>query len=274
LLNVFEEHLDYFKSFENYKQCKLNICRNQKKSDYIITYSDLKDLCELKQRVILSNQMGFSLSQKKNVHSYVNNEVIYLKINNTIEAICPTKEITNLKGTHNLYNIMAAFLACRLSGLTPDQLKMAVKTFKSLEHRLEYIGIYNGIVFYNDSISTIPESTIEAVKSLPETDTLILGGFDRGINFEALVQFLIQSNIRNFIFMGPAGRRMKLLFDQRMPNDKNLIVVNSLMDSAEFIVKYTQKGKICLLSPAAASYDAFKDFEERGSVYKKIARSL
>ena len=179
-----------------------------------------------------------------------------------------------LKGQHNRMNMMAAILAARQVNADDNSIREGLRTFKGLEHRLEYAGCYRGIHFYNDSIATIPEATIAAVRTLPDTDTLILGGFDRMLDYTAMIDFLVHSGVKNFIFLGKAGIRMYEGFRSYERGDKNLLPAGSLQEAFELIIKVTEKGKICLLSPAAASYDSFRNFEERGSLFKKIAGSL
>ena len=179
-----------------------------------------------------------------------------------------------LKGQHNRMNMMAAILAARHAGADDKSIREGLYTFKGLEHRLEYVGCFRGIHFYNDSIATIPEATIAAVRTLPDTDTLILGGFDRMLDYTMMIDFLINSPVTNFIFLGKAGMRMYEGFRAYGRKDKNLLVSSSLEQAFGLIEKHTKKGKICLLSPAAASYDSFRNFEERGNLFKKIAGSL
>ncbi len=273
LLNIFQEHLDYFQNFEKYRKSKSNIFRSQKKDDLFILNFDQDELQEMYSENPIPNFKSFS---RKNLKSdcYVNNGVIYLMIEEAPIPIIKTNDIRNLIGAHNHYNLMAAILACSAKGVTPQQIKSGIESFKSLEHRLEYVGNFKGIDFYNDSISTIPEATIEALKSLPNTDTLILGGFDRGTNYDNFINFLILSKVRNFIFMGEAGKRMKAIFKSKEHSNQFLFSANSFKEVFQHIKSVSTKGKICLLSPAAASYDQFKNFEERGLEYKKTARNL
>ncbi|PKP33890.1 MAG: UDP-N-acetylmuramoyl-L-alanine--D-glutamate ligase [Bacteroidetes bacterium HGW-Bacteroidetes-17] len=274
LLNIFEEHLDHFGSFDRYIKSKTKIAEFQEQDDFLIINNDQPDLLNYLPKTLKSKILGFSLNPNLDTQCFVQNEIIYLIKNDTPTPIIKTNEIKNLLGKHNQYNIMASILACTEVGLSPIQIINGIKSFHSLEHRLEYVGFFKGIHFYNDSISTIPEATIEAVKSLTDTDTLILGGFDRGINYDHLIQFLVGSDVKNFIFMGPAGIRMKSILNKFKPSDKYVFESNSLEEAFVHVLTTTAKGKICLLSPAAASYNAFKNFEERGNLYKKIARNL
>jgi len=274
LLNIFEEHLDHFGNYEKYIKSKSKIAEFQKENDFLIINNDQPTLQDYLPKDLKSKKLGFSLNHNLNAQSFVQDDIIYLNLNATLTPIINTNEIKYLIGKHNQYNIMAAILACTNVGLSPIQISDGIKSFHSLEHRLEYVGYFKGIHFYNDSISTIPEATIEAVKSIPDTDTLILGGFDRGINYDYLIEFLVGSSVRNFIFMGPAGKRMKSILSNFKPSGKFVFEANSLEEAFEQVLNATAKENICLLSPAAASYDAFKNFEERGNLYKKIARNL
>ncbi len=140
---------------------------------------------------------------------------------------------------------------------------------------MEYLGKFKGIHFYNDSIATIPEATISAVKTLEKVDTLIIGGKDRGIDYKALITFLPYSGISNLIFSGDAGERiMTTLKNEGNIKDQQLFFIHSYDELPEIIKEHTLPNRICLLSPAASSYDMFSNFEERGDVFKKIAENL
>jgi UDP-N-acetylmuramoylalanine--D-glutamate ligase len=151
---------------------------------------------------------------------------------------------------------------------------MGIQSFNGLEHRIELVGSYAGIVWYNDSIATIPEATIEAIKTLQTVDTVILGGFDRGIEYTILYPFLHTSGVSNIIFVGEAGARMKNELIAYGSGNINLYSATDYKQVITVASEITQNGKICLLSPAAASYDMFRNFEERGTAFKKNVREL
>ena len=231
LLNVFPEHLDYFNSFADYNKAKFNICKFHYKNDCLIIHDSLIDI------LLDENQESRIKSQDKN------RKVVL--ISDKLAKL----EITNfpLTGEHNLININAALLAVSEVGVDTEMAINSLSTFKSLPHRLENIGEFGGIRFVNDSISTIPQSTIAAVKTLGNVDTLILGGWDRGLDYSGLVKFLLTSKICNFIFLGKAGDRMFDIFNTT--SEKNLFKVNSIENAFKIIVKKTTKGSTCLLSP-------------------------
>jgi UDP-N-acetylmuramoylalanine--D-glutamate ligase len=273
LLNLYPEHLDRYPSLEAYYNAKMRILTGQPDQDIFI-YND--DIPEITRRVseLNLNRKYFSFSSLSDQVDgcYLSDDRIILsKEGNKTEYVRITEDFP-LKGVHNRMNMMAAILAARNAGADDEAIRAGLKTFKTLEHRLEYVGMFKGIHFYNDSIATIPEAAIAAVKALPETDTIILGGFDRGLDYSALIEFLIHCQVTNFIFTGKAGARLLEGFKAAGRNDKKIFWADTLQDAGVIAFQATSEGKICLLSPAAASYDQFRNFEERGKVFKKIAR--
>ncbi len=269
LLNLFEEHLDHYISFYDYQLAKLNVARYQSSSDSLI-YNINDDLVNklLKTKTIASKLYGFSDTYNETATCYVQDNYFMLKCNHKEEKLFAIDDSFPLKGKHNLQNVAAAIIAVKLACPTLDyqQLKRTIESFRPLPHRLEYVATIDDVVFYNDSISTIPQATIAALQALDNVNTLILGGMDRGIDYTPLKQIIIESAVKNFIFTGKAGKRMMQMCQQ--PKGKNFYFSNDYKNIVALAKKITAKHHICLLSPAAASYDAFKNFEERGEIYK------
>jgi len=244
LLNVFEEHLDHFGSMLRYKSAKLNIMRHMGEDDIAVIHESLLD------------------------------DAWHLFVNNIVFSLFDISEFVDetalpLKGEHNLLNVKAALLACYAYDNTDcRELIPYLYTFKPLEHRLEPVGTFGGVSFYNDSISTIPQATIEACKALVHVDFLLLGGFDRGIDYSPLVDYLKKNPIPHLLFTGKAGERMMKLIE-----GPTLYYYHNLEEAFAYIAKYAKTGDLCLLSPAAASYDQYKNFEERGAKFKALAKS-
>lgn len=276
LLNLFQEHLDHYHSYYDYQLAKLNIGKYQKEDDFFIFNTDNETLRQAIESIqkFESKGVGFSLNKEINSAININNEWIELKLDTYTTKLFDTHLEQSLKGNHNLYNIMAAAAACHFAGVPSKIISSGIESFKGLEHRIEYVGIFKGIIWYNDSIATIPEATIEAVKTLQIVDTLILGGFDRGIEYDILYPFLNQSGISNLIFVGKAGKRIMQEYSKSATAPIKTFTANEYNQVVSIAAEVTQKGKICLLSPAAASYDMFGNFEERGNVFKKNVRSL
>lgn len=275
-LNLFQEHLDHYYTYLEYQSAKFNIAKYQGASDYFLYNQDNETLCQLLETsaVLETQSLAFSLKPGTKAELRCDNQWIELNSGRRLIKLYDSSQGQPLKGHHNLYNIMAAGAACYLSGISTHQIGLGIRSFNGLEHRIELVGNYGGITWYNDSIATIPEATIEAVKTLQTVDTVILGGFDRGIEYNVLYPFFNTSGISNIIFVGEAGVRMKKEFNEYGNSNINLYSAGDFQQVVSMAGKVTQKGKICLLSPAAASYDMFKNFEERGNTFKKNVREL
>ncbi len=255
LLNLYQEHLDYFKTLDNYYNSKLNILRNQNENDYgFYLYDNNKYIDnKIKSKLFAINKDIYI----KDNYIYFNKEKLY-NIN----------EKRNLLGEHNLVNIMFVLGVSYILKLNMSKVIETINNFKGLEHRMELVGTYDNITFYNDTIATIPEATINCIKALKEVDTLIFGGMDRGIDYNNFIKELNNSNIKNFICMPDTGNKIgKQLINKNVYYEENMEKVVKLAK------KITTKGKICLLSPAAPSYNKYKNFEEKGKLYKEYVRN-
>ena len=258
LLNLFEEHLDHYHSYNDYKLAKLQIGLQQFTDDYFFYCADNEELAQMVGKY-LDYFPGF-------VQPYTIHDPIV-----DILRQMPHK----LQGDHNLSNILVARHVAEIMGVDEQMFNEVVAEFDGLEHRMELVGTFSGITFYNDSISTIPAACIAAVNALKDVDTLILGGFDRGIDYTPLGLFLAQSKVRNIALVGQAGQRIKAAYLSALNGVQpvNMLEENDYQTIVAWAFQHTEKGKICLLSPAAASYDAFKNFEERGRIYKDLIKS-
>ncbi len=269
LLNMYEEHLDHYQSFAAYREAKFNIVRHQEPGDiFIYNGNDPVILRQLNSLRIRSRTIPFSLRHSSSSGCYAaDNETIHY--NDTDGSASFHIGVPPVKGEHNFMNIMAVIAACKVTGIPDDIILSGIGSFHGLEHRLEYIGTYHGIPFYNDSIATVPEATMYAVKTLQTVDTLILGGFDRGIDFSALIRFLKKSGISNLIFTGDAGKRMLTMCEATKLPGKRLFFAADMDEVAGIAIRYTGRGKICLLSPAAASFGMYNNYRERGNAFRR-----
>ena len=272
LLNVFEEHLDHFGTMQRYQAAKLNIMRYMGEDDVAVIH---EDLLEDAWRFFVNN-IVFSLFD---ISEFVD------------EARLP------LIGKHNLLNVKAALLACyAYNGIDCDELLPHLYTFKPLEHRLERVGTYGGVTFVNDSISTIPQATVSACDALGRVDFLLLGGFDRGIDYQPLADYVKEHPVSNLLFTGKAGERMMQLINKVTKTEVPELVPESVPEPVEgpvegcegpalstyssmeeafaYLAAHAQPGDVCLLSPAASSYDQYKNFEERGRKFKTLAEQF
>ncbi len=246
LLNIFPEHLDFFKTLQAYTLAKYNILKYKTKDDFSIDGTMFKPYD-------FSDDMLTKVASK-----LLNEKIIPAKL----------KNISPLKGNHNIYNIIMAMAAAQKTGISVHHCLDSLPTFKPLPHRLEYVGTVLGVSYYNDSISTVPQSTIAAVKSLQHVDVLILGGFNRGIDYSPLVNFLAKSPVSIIYVMGKAGDEIYRLFT-KLKTKTVLIKVKNLKEAIS-LIKQLKNIKLVLLSPAAASYDAFRNFEQRGDAFREF----
>lgn len=270
LLNIFQEHLDHFNSFNNYQIAKLNITKYQQGEDFLVYNGDDRYIPKLlKSYHYERNSCIFGTMPRVGLYAHCKKDIVYFLQDGQIIDEYDLLPYDNLPGTHNYYNIMAAIAVCRKVGISHDAILAGLKTFHGLPHRIEFVGKFHDILFYNDSISTVPESTIAAVNALRHVATLILGGFDRGISYESLIRFLQENPIPNIIFTGPAGKRIMNEWQQQGQLPQSHIWENDFHKIVDYAFAHTPKNKIVLLSPAAASYDQFTNYEERGRVFKE-----
>ncbi len=256
LLNLYPEHLDHYENFDAYCDAKKNIFRYQSKEDYLFI--------DFQHTPTQGNQKIVECSLEEDADIFPVGETCAMVMGEEIEF-----PKSSLIGKHNHYNAAIVYAISRQIGISKDVFMRAYQTFKPLAHRLESIGVIQGIHFIDDSISTIPQSTIEAIKSLKEVDSVLIGGMDRGIDYSQLIQFLIESDVSVIILMYESGKRIA---KEWIEGKKQFFCVKDLNEAVHVAKLKTKKGKICLLSPAAASYGDFKNFEQRGDKFKELVR--
>ena len=256
LLNLYQEHLDHYEDYMGYKMAKMQIGLKQQAGDHFFYCTDNEEL-----RLLVKS---YELRVKSELHPYSINDISDEE--RVLLEACP------LEGEHNRSN---ALVACRVASLVTRQpistFNSQLSTFQGLRHRMERVGEYAGITWYDDSISTIPAAAIAAVRALGRVDTLILGGFDRGIDYQPLVDFLKETPISNLVFVGAAGRRIHSSFYNL---HSSFIIEDDYTKIVPWCAEHTPQGGVVLLSPAAASYDAFKNFEVRGDFFREQIMKL
>lgn len=276
LLNVFMEHLDHYTSFEAYRDAKMNIANWQQPGDYFLCNIKNKYVSEVMPQLALRSdliELGSVSDDGSGVIIDGDDVVFSLPGKKMLISGVGTKRL--LRGDHNLFNIAAAIAAAALLGINEKSIARQVADFPGLPHRLEYVGTIEGVKYYNDSIATIPEAAIEAVKAIPETATLIIGGYDRKLDYTGLIEFLATSAVQLILCYGKAGRRMyELTKDYQGFSQKTVKWFDSFDEAVRKACMNTPSGKTVMLSPAAASYDAFTDFKERGERFKSLVREF
>lgn len=253
LLNLFEEHLDHFGSYSSYINSKLNILRYQKSTDHALYNAGNKTVVENVDK----------LNLKSNKHP------IYVEDVNK-ECGFDFKHKRNLMGKHNEINILFALEVSKILGLDIKKTSETIYNFKSLPHRMEFVGNYNGVDYYNDSISTIPEAAIACMNSIKNIGTIILGGLDRGIDYSCLVDYLKKSDMKNIICISTTGKKIYDVLNGKVKT--NIKYFDDFEDAVKYAIEATPKLHACVLSPAAASYNMFRNFEERGDFFKHLVQ--
>lgn len=233
-LNIYEEHLDYYKTFDKYYAAKCNITKYQGAKDLFFRGDQLPDIttaakiCEIRRDAVKS----YSL---------------------------------HVPGAHNDYNAEFVFkIATEVFGADEGEVRTSLKSYTGLPHRLQFIGEYDGISFYDDSISTIPNATIEALEAISNAYSVLIGGMDRKISYELLIDYIETHPQYTYILAYESGKR---IYDS-LKQKTSCHLVSDLREAVETAKRITPAGKACILSPAAASYGYFKNFEERGDVFK------
>jgi len=268
ILNLFQDHLDHAGDLKHYHDNKMRMFKYQDDNDIAIYGDDNKYLHD---RVLNDNYKSIfydvrfdnSVGEKHSVriekgNIYLNGELLY------------EDEDRNLVGNHNLNNIMFVMAVAKIKNLDLKLAKKSIINFKGLKYRMECIGSYDGITYYNDTIATIPEATISAIDALKDVDTLIFGGMDRNIEYDSLIDYLEKSSVSNLVCMPTTGFKIGNILKTKC--DKNIFFVDTLEEAYKVSKENTAKGKICLLSPAAASYEFFKNFEEKGKAFEDIVK--
>ena len=238
-LNLFEDHLDRYHTVEKYFEAKKGIARNQSENDVFYVGAEVPEFAVNARKVVID-----------------------------ADAVTDRFEL-KIPGEHNQYNAeFVKKIAVDEYACDESLVRKAMAEFSGLSHRLELVGEFDGIRYYDDSISTIPEATISAISSIENVKTVLVGGMDRGIDYDILIDFIPKHKEVNFICAYESGRR---IFDAVGKSD-NLYYKKDLDESVAFAKEITPKGAACVLSPAAASYGYFKNFEERGDYFKGLVR--
>ena len=257
LTNIYPEHLDHYKGLNEYINAKLNILKYQKENDFLIInqdqdFSEFFNVKSMKAKIIPVGSKDGDKSE-------------FLK------SLTALNE--RLKGAHNNQNIFFAAAVARCLGISNEAVQSGVENFKGIEHRLEPVGVFKGIKFYNNCIATIPTAVMLDIDALADVSSLIIGGMDRGIDYSDFVESLEKSGIQNLICLPDTGHSIGKELMKR-GSCLRIILACDMEQAVESAFKLTDIGRSCLLSPAASSYNRYKNFEEKGRHFKKLVREM
>lgn len=270
LLNITPDHLDrYDYSFQNYVNSKFNVIRNQKGSDHLIYFEDSEVITdEFAKRDIVPHQWGISLKEKLESGSYLNDGQLLSQINGrTFEQDFDKLPI---KGPHNAINAMAAISVAQLVGVNAEQISEGLLSFSNAPHRLEEVEVINGVTYVNDSKATNVDSVFYALGSFNQPVILIAGGVDKGNDYSQIEE-LVRNKVKGLIVLGKSFEKLQDYFSGKVPQ---IYTTQDVQDAVNKGQEWGVHGDIVLLSPACASFDLFKNYEDRGDKFKAAVRNL
>jgi UDP-N-acetylmuramoylalanine--D-glutamate ligase len=275
LLNVVPEHLDYYASFEQYVQAKANITRFQTREDFLVYDAD-HDVPRRIANSSAARKVACSLEGLHRSGCFLYGGWIACRTEwREPQAIIAAGDVP-LLGTFNLQNVAAAVAVGTLLDVPADEMAQAVREFQPLEHRLEPVGEFDGVTYYNDSIATVPEAAVAALEALGgSVETLLLGGADRGLDFSLLARKVLHSKVKTLILFPPTGERIWQQLCAQDPGASSRLkhfFVESMEEAVRLAKLHAQPGTICLLSPASPSFGLFRDYRERGRRFKEGVR--
>ena len=273
ITNVTPNHLDIHKSYDEYKEAKANIFKNQTENDLLVLNYD-NDITRNFAKEAIGSTVYFSSKEKLENGIIVDGETIKDCESGLRRHILNTKS-TKLRGIHNAENMCAAIAATKRF-VTPEVQAKAISSFAGVEHRLEFVKEIKGAKWYNDSIASSPTRTIAGLKSFYENIVLIAGGYDKHLDYTPIAKPIVE-NVRSLILLGQTANKIYSAVTYELKfSDKELPIykVNTLEEAVEKANEISKKGDVVLFSPASASFDMFKNFAERGNKFKQIVNKL
>ena len=270
LLNITEDHLDRYEyKIENYIRSKFRIAENQTEQDvFIYCEDDEITMKNINNFLISSNPLPFTMNKPLPQGAYISDAKMHLKWKQ--EEVTMSIEDFAVKGKHNQYNTMAAGLAAVVMDIRKEKIRDAVQTFTSLEHRMEHVATIKGIEFINDSKATNVNSTWYALESMTKPTILILGGIDKGNDY-TLIADLVREKVKAIICLGTDNRKIHEAFGNII---SPIVNTGSALEAVHAAFHFATKGDVVLLSPACASFDLFKNYEDRGNQFKQAVKEL
>jgi len=272
LTNITEDHLNRHGTMEVYTAMKMRMFRRQTSEDYAVFNADDPGLKGL-SRQVASKVLKFSRKKEVREGAFVRDGEVILRLKGEEKSVCRTEEI-RIPGSHNLENALGAVCCAAVMGVPVPVIRHSLRTFQGVEHRIENVRTLNGVTYYNDSKGTNVDSTLKAVETMTKPTVLILGGYDKKVSFDPLSREIQErrETIRETVLIGETAPQIEESL--RMAGYGNITRAKSLKEAVYLCRQIAEDGWNVLLSPACASFDMFKDYEERGRVFKDIVREM
>jgi UDP-N-acetylmuramoylalanine--D-glutamate ligase len=267
MLNLSPNHLDRHPSFEAYAQAKRRIFRNQRPGDFAIVNADDPWVSAL-QTAVISRPVLFSRHRELASGVFVSGGKVYYRVRHLERALFETRDVA-LRGDFNLENVLAAAAAACVLGADFAAIRKAVREFQGVEHRLEFVGEVKGVDFYNNSKATSVDATVKSLEAFEHGVHLILGGKDKGAPYTPLIP-LIKERVRDVLLIGSAAR----VIAQQLAGSGELVHAGDMATAVRQAFARSRPGDTVLLAPACSSFDQFKDYEQRGRVFKELVKKI
>ncbi len=264
LLNLFEAHLDYHHTLEHYQNAKANIFKNQSDHDFLVYNADDQRILNMIKNAS-SNLVPFSRKEVVTNGTYCDEKAIYFRGEKVIELASIV-----LVGEHNLENILAAISVAKLQGISNQVIETVLTTFTGVTHRLQFVKEVNGRKFYNDSKATNILATTKALSAFNQSIILLAGGLDRGNEFDDLLPYL--ANVKALVLFGETSPKLSKIGEASGIED--IEMVETMTEAVQTAYQLSNKDDVVLLSPACASWDQYKTFEERGNMFMESVHKL
>ena len=269
ILNLTPDHLNRHHTMEGYVNAKKNIMKNQTAEDFVIlNYDD--PLTRAIGETAVPQVIYFSSTQVLENGYYFHDRKIYYAEDGDLEVICSASGLKIL-GLHNMENIMAAVAMARCVGVPMEKIRETITTFMGVEHRIEYVTEKQGVSYYNDSKGTNPDAAIKAVQAMVRPTLLIGGGYDKQSTYDEWIE-AFGGKVRYLVLLGETAN--KIAECARRHGFENIIMTESLEEAVKVCSQKAERGDAVLLSPACASWDMFKSYEERGRMFKEFVHKL
>jgi UDP-N-acetylmuramoylalanine--D-glutamate ligase len=269
VLNITPDHLNRHYTMENYTNVKMSITKNQKPDEVcVLNYEDeilRNEASKVKNKVVY-----FSSKRELDEGAFLRGEDIIYRENGTDTLVCNYNDM-NLVGIHNVENVMAAVIISVKVGVPMDVIRETVKNFKAVEHRIEYVRTLDDVKYYNDSKGTNVDASIKAIEAMTNPTILIAGGYDKGSEYDEWFD-AFNGKIKKLVLMGATKEKIAKTADAK--GYKDYIFVKDLKEAVEECKKAAAPGDAVLLSPACASWDMFKSYEQRGDLFKEYVNAL
>lgn len=273
LLGISSDHLDYHKNVDEYHQSKLSIVKYQNQNDMVIINADSPVAKSFAQKTP-AKKYWFSIQMETEPGAYLAEDKLYLKLAEEPFLMCEAREL-RLKGEHNVQNVLASSLAAAVIGVKNSTIQKVIRNYAGLpHHRQEYIDTIDKVDFINDSAATIPEAAIAAIKTYAQPKIMLLGGSEKGSQYQQLAEEILKNRVKAVILTGATGEKIQKSLQDLKYNGKIIVAKGIIKEMVAEAKRISSPGDVVILSPASASFGLFKNYQDRGEQFVQAVKNL